>query len=121
MHEASLPQGDLVPQPDDRLVAVVVFKAEFAHAGRFAEEAAACPRGQAEPAGGDHADDVAAGEGQYIAAEVTHLLDESISAAGDVLGGFAVGAAIAKEFPAGPIPDNVAGQLPFVDPVIPFE
>src|SRR5262245_19241957 len=78
---ASLPrQPHVVPLEDDRLVADVVFVGEHAHAGGPAIEKLPGDRRQPEPAGRDHADDVAAGEGEDVAREVTDAGDEVIGA-----------------------------------------
>ena len=47
-------------------------------------------------------------------------IDEPVSAGGDLPGGFAVGAAVAKEIPARPGGADVHGALAFVVAVIPL-
>src|SRR4051795_832286 len=91
---------DVVPQPDDRLVAAVVLEAEHPHAGRVAEEEPPGRRRHAEPAGRDHPDDVATRKRQHVAGEAVDPGEEAVGPDGDVFGRFAVGAAVAVEFPA---------------------
>src|SRR5262245_2812968 len=112
---------DVVPQPDDRLVAAVVLEAELPHAARPAEEVPSGRRGEAEPPGRDHADDVAAGERQHVAADGLRPADEVVGAPGHVLGGLTAGAAVAEQLPAGPLIHDVNGHLPLVAAVDPLE
>ena len=100
---ASLPRmRHIVPQADDRFLTAVVFKGENADAGGTAEEQPTRARRQAEPAGRDHADDVAAGKPQHVAIDVVDAGEKAVGTGGDVFGRFALGAAIMVEFPAGP-------------------
>src|SRR5262249_44563814 len=110
LYLASLPRtSDVVPQADDRFITGVVLEPEYANAGRAAEEKAPGAWGQAKPAGCDHADDVAARECQYITVDVAHSGDKAVGPGGDVFGSFAVGAAVAEHFPAGPLLQDVPG------------
>ena len=65
-----------------------MFEGEHAHAGGPAIEEPPGARRQPEPAGRDHASDVAAGEGQDVAREVADAGDEAVGAGGDILRGF---------------------------------
>src|SRR5262249_56453149 len=69
---------DVVPQADDRLVSAVMLESEYAHTRGAAEEIPPGPRRQPEPAGGDHADDVPAGERQLVAVDAAHRGDEPV-------------------------------------------
>ena len=120
--DGSLPRlSDVVPQADDRLVPVLVLEAEHAHAGGAAEEEPPGARRQSEPAGRDHADDVAAGERQHVALDAAHAGDEAVGPGGDVLRRFAVRAAVAEQLPAGPLLQDVPGQLPLEAAVVPLD
>src|SRR5215468_11628267 len=70
--------ADVVPEVEDRLVAPVVLEAEHAYAGGAAEEHPPGGRRQAEPAGRDHPDHVAAGKRQDVAVEVMYPGEEAI-------------------------------------------
>src|SRR5262249_51173476 len=112
---------DVVPQANNWLVAAVMLEAEHPHAGRVAEEEPPGCRRQAEPARRDRPDDVAAGERQHVAGEAVDPGDDAVGPTGDVFGRFSLGAAIAVEFPAGPLLQDVAGQLSLVAAVIPLD
>src|SRR5262245_7166048 len=97
MHGASLPRfTDVVPQPDDRLVAAVVLEAEHAHAGGATEEHSSGGRSHAVPTGRDHPDDVAAGERQNVAHHAVDPGDEAVGPRGDVLRRLTIRAAVAE-------------------------
>ena len=88
----SLPRlGDVVPEADDRFVAVLVLEAEHAHAGGAAVEEPPGARRQAEPAGRDHPDDVPARERQHVPLDAPHPGDEAVGPGGDVPRRFASG------------------------------
>src|SRR5258707_12327652 len=98
-----------------------MLKAEHAHRSGIAEEET--PRGwrQAEPAGRDHPNDVAAGECQHVAGAAVFPGDEAVGPQGDVCWRFALGTAIAVEFPAGLLLQDVAGQLSLEAAVVPLD
>src|SRR5262249_6642567 len=122
VHGASLPRfTDVVPQSDDRFVTSVVLEAEHAHAGGAAVEQPSESWRQAVPACRNHPNDVAAGERQYVAIDAVYPLDEAVGPHGNGFGRFAAGGAIAVEFPAGPLPQDVVGQLPLVAAVVPLD
>src|SRR5262249_3250995 len=97
-----------------------MLKAEHAHRSGIAEEETPCGRRQAEPAGRDHPDDVSAGECQHVAGAAVYPGDEAVGPHGDVCWRFALGTAVAIEFPAGPLLQHVAGQLSIEAPVLPL-
>src|SRR5437764_1127053 len=94
---------DVVPKPDDRLVTFAMLEGEHTHAGRATIEEAAVARRQPEPAGRDHADDVATRERQDVAVDAADLGNKVVGPGRDVPGGFAVGAAVLEQFPVCPV------------------
>src|SRR5690242_20237033 len=110
----------VVPQADDRFVTPVVLEPEHADAGRAAEEKPPGAWRQPEPTGRDHPDDVGAGERQDVPADVLYPGDEAVGPGGDVVRGFPAGAAVAEEFPARPLLQNVPGLPPLEAAVVPL-
>src|SRR5262245_46843575 len=77
---------------------------------------------RAEPRPGrDHPDDVAAGDRQHVARDGLYPGEKAVSAGGNVSRRFPVGTAIAVEFPAGPLLEDVARQLPLEAAVVPLD
>jgi hypothetical protein len=103
------------------LIAAVVLEAEHAHAGGVTEEDLPGRRRQAEPAGRDHPDDVPAGEGEHVAADAVYPGDEAVGAGGDDSRRFPVRRAVAVEFPAGPLLEDLAGPFALGSAVVPLQ
>ncbi len=61
------------------------------------------------------------GEEEDIAGGGAQFCDDAIGAGTDVGGGFAVGGAVAEDFPAGASLVNLGGGLAFVIAVVPFD
>src|SRR5262249_45213666 len=109
----SLPRlTDVIPQPDDRLIAVFVLEAEHAHAGGATEEHPSGGGGHAVPAGRDHPDDVAAGERQHVARHAVNPGNEAVGARGDLLRRVVVRATVAEQLPTRPVFQDVACKRP---------
>src|SRR5262245_1690397 len=75
---------DEVPQTKNRLIATVVFFCEHAHTGGLAEEHPPRRWRKAEPAGRNHADDVAAGDRQHIAGDAVYPSEKAVCAGRNV-------------------------------------
>src|SRR5262249_10230987 len=112
---------DVVPQADDGFLTAIVLEAEYSDTGWAAKEIASGGWRQTEPAGRDHPGDVGAGEGQDVTLDGTYTGDEPGGASGKIKWRFALGAAVAEHFPAGPFLQDLPGQLPLQTAVIPLQ
>ena len=62
-----------------------------------------------------------AGERQDVPFKAAHPGDKAVGPSGDVFGRFAIGAAVAEHFPAGPLLQDLPGQLPLEPAVVPLD
>src|SRR5262249_67279 len=110
-----------VPQPDDRS-RYFVFVTESAQAGRAEHEVPGVDRRlDAEPAGGQHANEMAASEEQHIAVHGTHAAYHATRPRSNLGRRFAPRAAVAKEHPIRAFGANLGSALPLVLAIIPFD
>ncbi len=94
--------------------------AEEAEGGGAEGEVLGLDDGEADPAASQHATEVAVRKERDAALQRAQMGDEAVGTGGDLPGGFAVGAAVAKEVPAGPGGADVHGALAFVVAVVPL-
>jgi hypothetical protein len=64
---------------------------------------------------------MAAGKQQDIIIEAAYFRDDAVGSGADLLGGFAFGAAIAKQVPIGPLGADFRGAAAFIFSVIPLD
>src|SRR6476469_4649486 len=98
---ASSLRGDMariVPQPNYRR-RLIVFIAECAQAGRGEKEVFSPQWLQAEPAGGEHAEEMAAGKKQHVAVDRTNAVNHLVGSGRDFGRRLTAGTAVAKELP----------------------
>jgi hypothetical protein len=60
-------------------------------------------------------------ENAHVAADLVYPANKSVRAGGHVSRRFAVGTAIAVEFPAGPLLEDIAGPFPLKTAVVPLD
>src|SRR5262245_14110574 len=90
--------ASVVPQPDDRL-AEVVFVAQRTQA-RCAQQEVSPQRGiESEPPRGQYAQEMPAGEKQYVSCDRAHAFHHAVGSRTNLIGRFPSGAAIAKQLP----------------------
>ncbi len=105
-----------VPLVDDGHFGVMRVAAEEAEGGGAEGEMLGLDDGEADPA----TSQLAVRKERDTALQRAQMGDEAVSAGGDLPGGFAVRATIAKEVPAGPGDADVHGALAFVVAVVPL-
>ena len=88
-----------VPEVDHRLVQVVVI-AEDAQGSRCQIEMATCVGGHAQPAGGEHSDNVAVGEQEHVARTGAGASNHVIGAGAHGVQRFPSWTAVLEESPA---------------------
>src|SRR5205085_9021049 len=109
-----------VPQSNNRLQAVM-FVAKRRQAGRTEQKKPARRRFEAQPAGGQHAQEMPAREQEHIAVDRTNALDHGIRARTDLSRRFASRAAVAKQLPIGPLLTDLNAAAAFILAVVPFD
>src|ERR1700722_18027405 len=75
----------------------------------------------AEPAGGEDADEMSAGKEQDVTGDSAEPLDDAIGASAHLGGGFAAGAAVAEEVPAGVHRQDFGDRVAVVLAVVPLD
>src|SRR5260221_5589269 len=90
--------GRIVPEADDGAIRCLLVS-DDTQGGGVEREVLAGGGGEVEPAGGQNAEEMAAGEEQGGRVESAEAGDDAIGAGGDVGDGFAVWAAIAEDTP----------------------
>ncbi len=109
-----------IPLLDDRHLGVMRIAAEEAEGGGAEGEMLGLDDGEADPAACEHAAELAVRKERDAALQRAQMGNEPVSAGGDLPGGFAIRAAIAKEVPARPGDADVHGALAFVVAVVPL-
>src|SRR5229473_4428211 len=109
----------VVPSPDGRLGKVVLV-AEEAEARGAEREIAPSRRFEAEPAGGDHAQDMGARKHQDIAADGAHAADDAIGPCADLVRSFPTRATVAEQLPIRALPEDLGGAAAFILAIVPF-
>src|SRR4051794_20205571 len=101
----------MVPQFDDWFSAIVMLEGEHADTGGATVETPPGSGRHSQPAGRNHPDDVAAGERQHIAGGFVQPADEVLGPNRDLLRRLTARTAVAEQFPAGTILQNVPGNF----------
>lgn len=98
----------------------VVFPGEDAEGGGVELELGGEGEGLAEPDGGEDAAEVAVGKNEDVAVNGADAGDQVLHAGDDLRGGFAAGAAVFKNIPAGILCENFGLGQTFVQAVVEF-
>src|SRR2546425_10656685 len=98
----------IVPKPNDRF-GQVVFVAQDAQAGRAEEDIATGLGWQVEPAGGPHAQEMAAREKQNVFRRRSQAAENTVGANADLLASFTSGTAVTRQLPVVTLVDNFRG------------
>src|SRR5437660_2566033 len=93
-----------VPPADD---GGLPLPAQHAHGARVEREQRAVAGPQAEPAGGQHPEDVPVGHEQHVTTGGPHPLEYAVDPTADVVGPLAAGPAVAPQRPVRPLAPDV--------------
>src|SRR5215472_10547519 len=116
----SLDLMDFVPQADCRFGAVIVLVVEDAEARGSEQEAPSSSRVEAEPARGEHSQDMAARKQQQIAVGGMHALDHTVGPGAHLRRRLSLRTAVAEQEPARALGEEFGGAPALVTAVIPF-
>src|SRR5215472_11463447 len=117
---ASLNLVDFVPQADRRFGAVIVLVVEDAEARGSKQEVPSSCRLEAEPARGEHPQDMAARKQQHIAMGGMHALDHTVGPGAHLPCSLSLRTAVAEQEPARALGEDFGGATALVTAVIPF-
>src|SRR6266851_1892937 len=109
----------VVPSPDGRLGKVVLV-AEEAEARGGEREIAPSRRFEAEPTGGEHAQDMGARKYQDIAADGAHAADDAIGPCPDLVRSFPARATVAEQLPVRALREDLGGAAAFILAIVPL-
>ncbi len=93
---------------------------EHADAGRIQHKPPAVPGRQAEPAGGEHPQEMGAGEDQHRTVNLADLPDDPAGPLSGIRRRLAPWAAVPKQLPAGTLGKDLFRRQALVSAVIPF-
>src|SRR5271165_6868925 len=110
----------IVPQSNDRLGEIALI-AEDGERGRLKVEITAERAIDAQPARGKHAQQMSAGEHEYIGADRAKARNYAIGASGDLRQRLPARTPVAEDLPLGTLAANLRGPLAFIGAVIPLD
>jgi len=110
----------VVPQPDGRL-GHSVFVTEEAHAGRVQKQKPSRRGLQAEPAGCEYPQKMAARKNQHVPVNRPQAFHHAVGPRANLERRFSAGAAVVKQLPAGGLGVNFHRAQPFVVAIVPLD
>src|SRR5262245_10484281 len=110
----------VVPQSNHRLGTVVLI-AEGTQARRAQQEESARSRLETEPAGGEHAQEVAARKEQHVSLDGADTAHHALRPDADLVRRFPTGTAVAEELPVRTLRKDLGAATPLVFAVVPLE
>ena len=112
--------GGVIPHPDCWL-GLVVFIAERAEARSAQQETPATRRVEAEPASGEHPQEMSARKKQHVAFDRTHPAHDAVGSRADLARRLSSGAAVTEQFPVWSLGMDLSRAAALIVAVIPFD